>query len=90
MNIFKAIERPPMARTRIDHAIETLGSVTGVAGASILALNIPESPWGWVLFSVSNIAWIAFAVKNGLRKMLCMYLVYCVIAALGIWRGLIA
>ena len=40
--------------------LQWAGCLTGVAGASLLALNTKNSGWGFVLFLVSNGFWTAF------------------------------
>ena len=40
--------------------LQWAGCATGVAGASLLALNTKNSGWGFVLFLVSNGFWTAF------------------------------
>lgn len=48
---------------------EGLGAQFGIAGALLLALAIPVSKWGWVLFLASNAFWFVFAVKLKYRKL---------------------
>ncbi|MHA1107978.1 MAG: hypothetical protein ACTSQV_02550, partial [Alphaproteobacteria bacterium] len=38
-------------------AFKWAGTFTGLVGAFILAVNLPLSGWGWVLFAVSALAW---------------------------------
>lgn len=40
-------------------ALQWAGCATGVAGASLLALNTKHSGWGFVLFLISNGFWTA-------------------------------
>ena len=44
--------------------LQWAGCITGVAGASLLALNTKNSGWGFVLFLVSNGFWTAFGIQT--------------------------
>ncbi len=53
-----------------DKVVEWVGAGLGVTGAALLALHIPISGFGFVLFLVSNICWIAWSLSkeaDGLR-----------------------
>ena len=43
---------------------EWTGSVMGLVGAFLLALNTQISGWGFVAFLASNLFWIAFALRQ--------------------------
>jgi hypothetical protein len=70
---------------------EGLGSFFGVLGALILALAVPASKCGWVLFLASNFCWLAFAYRRRLRKLLVQTIVFAGTSVLGIlnawWPG---
>jgi len=70
-------------------ALQWFGTFTGVAGALILALNIPVSGWGWVLFAVSAAAWTAagFAIRD--YSLVVLQGAFLVVDLIGIWRWLI-
>lgn len=69
---------------------ETWGAVTGVLGALFLALSTSFSRYGWLLFLSSNIAWIAFAVRGGYRKLLVQQLAFTLTSLVGIWNFLLS
>jgi len=70
-------------------AIKWFGTATGVAGALVLALNIPISGWGWVLFGVSSLCWtIAGAVMRD-YSLVVLQATFLVVDIIGIWRWLI-
>lgn len=71
-------------------ALPWLGSVTGVLGALLLALNNKASGYGFVLFLVSNVFWLAFGLMSGLTSMVVMQSVFTVTSLIGIYRWLIA
>ena len=67
--------------------ISWIGSVTGILGALILAINVPWSGLGWYVFVVSNLAWIAYALLTRVTPMLLMQLVFINTSLIGIIRG---
>jgi nicotinamide riboside transporter PnuC len=69
--------------------LEWAGSILGVLGALILALNSRISGWGFALFLASNICWIAFAVDRGLSGLLFMQLVFTLTSLIGCWKWLL-
>lgn len=70
---------------RLDY--ETLGASCGVGGALWLALALPSSRWGWVLFLGSNCFWLLFALHRGYRKLAWQTLVFSFTSLLGIANG---
>jgi nicotinamide riboside transporter PnuC len=68
--------------------VEWTGSVTGAAGAMLLALNISCSGYAWLIMLVSNAAWIAYALPNRIHSMLLMQLVFTTTSLVGIYRWL--
>lgn len=71
----------------ITQILEWAGSLTGLIGAALLALNMRISRWGWVLFLLSNALFIAFALKSGLNGLLLMQSGFTVTSLLGIYRS---
>jgi len=63
---------------------ETWGASLGIAGALLLALALPQSRWGWVLFLGSNVAWLLFAGVLGHRKLFVQTCVFSLSSLLGI------
>ena len=45
-------------------ALKWLGTAFGIAGAAVLAFNLPFSGWGFVLFLVSSLAWMTYLDLN--------------------------
>ena len=66
-----------------------LGSVSGIGGALLLALNTGWSPYGWLSFLLSNLCWICYAHKQRIQSMLVMQLVFMLTSVLGIYRWLV-
>lgn len=70
-------------------AVKWFGTLTGVAGALILALNIPISGWGWVLFAVSAAAWTAAGMAMREYSLAVLQGTFLIVDLIGIWRWLI-
>ena len=69
--------------------LEWIGSLSGIAGALLLALNIKLSPWAYPLFFASNITLAVWAWMGNSNGMLLMQSVMAVISALGVYRWII-
>lgn len=67
-----------------------LGSITGAAGAIVLAPRKRHSGWGWVLFLMSNFFWIVTAVGRSDLPQLFMQGVLTITSLVGTWHYLIA
>ena len=63
---------------------ESAGAYFGIAGALILALAIPASKWGWVLFLASNFFWLVFAYQMKFQKLFRQTVVFAGTSLLGI------
>jgi len=70
-------------------ALKWVGTITGVLGALMLALNIPLSGWGWTLFLVSSLSWtLAGAVMKD-TSLVVLQFAFVVVDMIGVWRWLI-
>jgi nicotinamide riboside transporter PnuC len=67
-------------------SLERLGAAFGIAGALLLALNTPDSKWGWVLFVISNMAWIAFSLKKQCYGLFVQQCVFTATSLIGLVR----
>jgi hypothetical protein len=72
-----------------ERKMQIFGASTGITAAAMIALNFALSPWGWVLFVLSDLIWIAFAIKRRIPGQLVMYTAHMVIASVGIYRSLL-
>ena len=68
---------------------ELLGAVTGIFGALLLAWRGRLAAWAWVLWIVSSIAWIVYALNVWSIPMLTQQMVFAAINTLGVYRWLI-
>lgn len=71
-------------------ALKWLGTGFGIAGALTLALNLPLSGWGFVLFLVSSVSWTVAGVRMGDAPLALLHATFMGINLLGIYRWLLA
>lgn len=69
--------------------LELLAAACGMAGALVLALNGPRAGWGFVLYLVSNAAWIAASWAQGQWPLFVQQIVFAAVSVLGIWVWLV-
>ncbi len=69
-----------------------LGTVAGIAGALLIALNVGGTVIGigFVFFAVSAAAWVVAGWRMGEPSLDAMHGVFLAINLLGIWRWLVA
>ena len=70
-------------------ALEWAGAAGGAIGALLLACNSRFSGYGFVLFLLSNAAWMAYGVLTGTLGLVAMQTVCTGTSLLGIWRWLV-
>jgi len=72
--------------------LKWLGTVAGIVGALLVALNIGGTivGIGFVFFAVSAASWVVAGWRMGERSLVAMHGVFLAINLLGIWRWLIA
>ena len=75
--------------TRAFAALRWIGTITGVFGAFVLALNIPVSGWGWVLFTISSMSWTVAGLVLKDMSLVVLQAAFVVVDMLGVWRWLI-
>jgi len=69
--------------------IEWAGCIIGLCGAALLATNSRHSAWGWVLFILSNAAWIAYGLLTHANGLVVQQLGFTVTSLMGIWKWLV-
>lgn len=67
-------------------ALEWAGALPGMLGASLLAMNIPVSKWGWALFLLSNVVWITYSYRHRMWGHLTQQAVFTCTSFLGLIR----
>lgn len=68
--------------------IKWAGTAAGIAGATMVAFNLPWSGWGFVPFLASSLAWAWVGWRMADRPLLTLQAVFTGINALGIYRWL--
>jgi len=68
--------------------LKWVGAIWGIAGAILLAVNIPISGWGWVLYLVSSVAWVIAGVLMKERSLVIQSVVFSLLNLVGIIRWL--
>ena len=66
------------------------GTLFGVAGAGLIALNLPISGWGFILFLVSSVSWTAAGIMMREHSLILLNAAFTVINLIGVYRWLIA
>ena len=69
--------------------LKWVGTATGVTGAFVLALNLPLSGWGWVLFGVSSLCWTIAGIAMRDYSLVVLQSAFFIVDILGIWRWLV-
>jgi nicotinamide riboside transporter PnuC len=65
--------------------VEWIAASFGVAGALLLATNFHPA-WGFVMYAVSNVGWIAFSLRRRLRALLAQQVVFMLTTLIGLWN----
>ena len=68
--------------------LKWIGTVTGVVGALIVAMNMPWSGYGFILFTIPSMTWGMVAWKMREHSLLVLQTVFLCINLMGIWRWL--
>lgn len=72
-----------------DRFLRWIGTACGLAGAALVALNIPASGWGFVVFLGQSVPWLFVGLRRGDRALALLNLGFTAVNLLGIWRWLI-
>ena len=76
----------------VRRALKWLGTVAGIAGALLIALNVGGTivGIGFIFFAVSAAAWVVAGWRMGEPALVAMHAAFLAINLLGIWRWLVA
>jgi nicotinamide riboside transporter PnuC len=69
--------------------LKWLGAAAGIAGAVLLAANVPASGWGFTLFLVSSLSWAITAWWDREGALLVLQLAFTATNILGVYRWLV-
>ncbi len=67
---------------------EWMGTIHGIIGSALLALNVNVSGYGFLFYLVSNAFFIFFGLKTRSYGILTLQCVYTVTSVVGIYRWL--
>ncbi|MFV2056437.1 MAG: hypothetical protein ACC707_08205 [Thiohalomonadales bacterium] len=68
--------------------LKWIGTITGIAGASLLAANVDISGYGFILFVVSAISWIIAGWTMKEMSLVFLNIAFLIINGFGIYRWL--
>ncbi len=63
-----------------------LGTITGITGALLVALNIDEVFTGYLFFMASAISWVIQGTKNNDKSLVLLNAVFVCVNALGLYN----
>lgn len=69
--------------------LQWFGCVTGITGSLFLALNNKHSGWGFVLFLLSNMFWMAFGISTNAPGLITTQVFFTITSSLGVYKWLI-
>ena len=64
------------------------GSGLGIAGSALLAARVAASGWGFAMFWLSNLLWLAAGVMMGEPSIWTLMMVFTVTNSIGVYRWL--
>lgn len=70
--------------------MDWIGTITALAGAYLLSFDKTWSRWGWVLYLVSNVAWVAYGVHSDVWSLVIMQIGFMGATLNGIYRKFVA
>lgn len=70
-------------------ALEWGGAILSILGAALLALNIAISPWAYILYTISSILLLAWALHQRAYGIVTQNLIFTIINIVGIYRWLL-
>lgn len=71
-------------------ALEWVGTLMGVGGALLLALNGPHAKWAWPMWMLSNVCFIVFGLIIGAYGLVTMQAGFFTTSSIGCWKWIIA
>ena len=67
-----------------------VAALTGIAGGVVLAIKVPWSGWGFVLFAASSAAWVVSGLIMRVRSLVAVNVVLLLTNLVGIYRYLLS
>lgn len=73
-------------KNKVLFAAEVLMVLGAVAGSTLLALNIPISKWGYLMFLISSVSGLYVGWKTGVKSLTILNVYFTIINAIGVYR----
>lgn len=78
--------KPSADKSKLLIAAEILMVLGAIAGSTLLALNIPASKWGYMLFLFSSSSGIYVGLKTKVNSLTILNLYFTIVNAMGVYR----
>lgn len=75
-----------MEKTKLFYAMEVLMVVGAIAGSGLLAMHIPISKWGYVLFLISSMAGTYVGMKSKIKSLTLLNGYFTIVNIVGVIR----
>ncbi|NYT28361.1 hypothetical protein [Candidatus Thiodubiliella endoseptemdiera] len=63
-----------------------VGTITGITGGILVALNFEYSKFGYIFFMISAVSWAVQGLKNDDKSLVLLNTVFICVNALGMYR----
>lgn len=80
---------PAPSRSKLNFLCEWSGSLSGLAGAALLAAKTPIAGYGFVAFLASNVGWICYGIRTRTWSLVVMQVGFTATSLLGIKNWLL-
>jgi hypothetical protein len=77
------------ASSKLLVALKWFGTISGIAGATLIAANVSASGYGFVGFFLSSVCWAVAGTMMREPSIMALYFVYIAINLLGLVRWLL-
>ncbi len=83
----RVVTRSYFTIVNIDNIIKwVFGTIIGICGAILVALNFEYSKCGYILFTISSMAWMYISIKRKDNALLFTQFVFIVIDTVGLYK----
>jgi uncharacterized membrane protein len=69
---------------RMNSMLAFAGMITGVFGALLIALNIGMFLQGYILFMISSLTWVMYALRTSQKNLLILNIVFSAVNLIGL------
>jgi hypothetical protein len=79
----------PLAHRKRDTALGWFGTIAQIAGAVLMAANLPVSGWAFLPFLAGSLCWLIVSLRRRLHSMATLQAVFTATNVLGVYRWLL-